>query len=98
MFKKRISIEEKNKLWSLGEKAIIFEPIQTRVYPHAALFSHILGQINDDNIGISGFERYLDAELKNKSKIKEPVILSLDSNLLSICDPMFMPSCLDDCF
>ena len=80
-FKKRISIEEKNKLWSLGEKAIIFEPIQTRVYPHAALFSHILGQINDDNIGISGFERYLDVELKNKSKINEPVILSIDSNI-----------------
>ncbi len=80
-FKKRISIEEKNKLWSLGEKAIIFEPIQTRVYPQAALFSHVLGQINDDNIGISGFERYLDVELKNKSKINEPVILSIDSNI-----------------
>ena len=80
-FKKRISIEEKNKLWSLGERAIVFEPIQTRVYPHAALFSHILGQINDDNIGISGFERYLDVELKNKSKINEPVILSIDSNI-----------------
>ena len=80
-FKKRISLEEKNKLWSLGEKAIIFEPIQTRVYPHAALFSHILGQINDDNTGISGIERYLDAEIKNKSKINEPIILSLDSNI-----------------
>ena len=80
-FKKRISLEEKNKLWSLGEKAIFFEPIQTRVYPHAALFSHILGQINDDNIGISGFERYFDAEIKNKSKINEPIILSLDSNI-----------------
>ena len=80
-FKKRISIEEKNKLWSLGEKAIIFEPIQKRVYPQAALFSHILGQINDDNIGISGFEKYLDVELKNKSKINEPVILSIDSNI-----------------
>ena len=59
----------------------MFLTIQTRVYPHAALFSHILGQINDDNIGISGFERYLDVELKNKSKINEPVILSIDSNI-----------------
>ena len=83
-FKKRISFEEKNKLWSLGEKAIIFEPIQTRIYPHAELFSHILGQINDDNTGISGFERFHDFELKDNHKINKPVILSLDSNIQHI--------------
>ncbi len=82
--KKRISLEEKDKLWSLGERAIIFEPIQTRVYPHAELFSHILGQTNDDNIGISGLERFLDNELKDIKKINKPLALSLDSNIQHI--------------
>ena len=79
--KKRITDEEKNKLWSLGDKGIKFEPIQSRVYPHAELYSHILGQIDDDNYGISGVEKYFDKELKNLEKIKEPLKLTLDTNI-----------------
>ena len=79
--KKRITDEEKNKLMSLGNKGIKFEPIQSRVYPHAELYSHILGQIDDDNYGISGVEKYFDKELKNLEKIKEPLKLTLDTNI-----------------
>ena len=43
----------------------------TRVYPQKNLFSHIIGQIDDDNNGISGLEKSLDKELKkNKDKIQ----------------------------
>ena len=79
--KKRLSEEEKNKLWSLGEKGIIIEPFQTRIYPHRELYSHILGQVDDDNYGVSGIEKYFDRNLKNNSKIKDPIILSLDTNI-----------------
>ena len=58
--KKRISQKDKEKLWSLGEKGIIFEPFQSRIYPHANLFSHIIGQVDYDNYGISGIEKYFD--------------------------------------
>ena len=79
--KKRLDEEEKNKLWSLGEKGIIFEPYQSRIYPHANLFSHILGQTDNDNYGVSGVEQYFDYELTDINKINKPLILSLDSNL-----------------
>ena len=79
--KKRLTPDEKNKLRSLGEKGIIMEPFQSRVYPHGQLYSHILGQIDDDNYGISGIEKYFDQELGDMQKVKEPLVLTLDSNI-----------------
>ena len=52
--KKRIDHNEKEKLWGLGEKGIKFEPFQARMYTHGNLFSHIIGQVDYDNYGISG--------------------------------------------
>jgi len=79
--KKRLTEIERRKLWALGEKGIIFEPYQARVYPHGDLFSHIIGQIDDDNFGISGVEQFFDKELRDKKKIRSPLVLSLDTNL-----------------
>jgi len=79
--KRRLTEDEKNKLWSLGEKGIITELFQRRVYPHGQLYSHVLGQIDDDNYGISGIESYFDIELRNRQKAQEPLILTLDSNI-----------------
>ena len=79
--KKRLTAEETNKIWSMGEKSIEFEPIQSRIYPHADLYSHILGQIDDSNYGISGIEKFFDRELKNLKKINQPLSLTLDTNI-----------------
>ena len=79
--KKRIDQNEKKKFWSLGEKGIKFEPFQARMYTHGNLFSHVVGQIDYDNYGISGVEKFFDRELKNKDLLKEPLKLTLDSNI-----------------
>ncbi len=79
--KKRLTDTQKEKLWKLGEKAIIFEPFQTRVYPHSNLYSHVIGQTDYDNYGISGVENYYDNYLRNKNKLNEPLQLSLDTNI-----------------
>ena len=79
--KKRISQNEKEKLWSLGEKGIIFEPFQSRIYTHANLFSQIIGQVDYDNFGISGIEGYFDKQLKDKKNINQPLELTLDTNI-----------------
>ena len=79
--KKRISQIEKEKFWSLGEKGIIFEPFQSRIYTHANLFSHLIGQVDYDNYGVSGIERYFDKELKEKKSINLPLKLTLDTNI-----------------
>ena len=79
--KKRINQKEKEKLWSLGEKGVIFEPFQSRIYIHSNLFSHIIGQVDYDNFGISGVEKYLDKELKDKNLANNPLELTLDANI-----------------
>ena len=79
--KKRIDQIEKEKFWALGEKAIKFEPFQARMYTHGDLFSHVVGQVDYDNYGISGIEKYFDRELKSKEQLNQPLKLTLDSNI-----------------
>ena len=56
---KKGSTVEKDKFWALGEKGIKFEPFQARMYTHGNLFSHLIGQVDYDNYGISGIENIL---------------------------------------
>jgi len=77
-FQKKISQSKYDELILLGDKSIITEQKISRIYPHKNLFSHLIGQIDDDNNGISGIERSLDYELKT---IKEPLKLTLDTEL-----------------
>ena len=79
--KKRVNQTEKEKFWSMGEQGVIFEPFQSRIYTHANLFSHIIGQVDYDNFGISGIEKYLDLELKDQRKMNQPLELTLDTNI-----------------
>ena len=79
--KKRIDQIEKERFWALGEKAIVFEPFQARMYTHGDLFSHIIGQVDYDNYGISGVEKYFDRDLKIKDQLNMPLKLTLDSNI-----------------
>ena len=82
--KKRLDHSDKEKLWTLGEKGIIFEPFQSRIYTHGNLFSHILGQVDYDNYGVSGVEKYFDQELKNVKSLSKPLKLTLDTNIQHI--------------
>ena len=82
--KKRIDQVEKDKFWALGEKGIKFEPFQARMYTHGNLFSHLIGQVDYDNYGISGIEKYFDRQLKNKHLLNHPLELTLDSNIQHI--------------
>ena len=79
--KKRLTEDEKTKLWLLGDKSIVFEKKQFRIYPQKNLFSHVLGQIDDSNNGISGLEKFFDKDLKNKKFINSSFALTLNSNL-----------------
>ena len=79
--KKRLNESEWRKLWLLGDQSIDLNEKQFRVYPHESLFSHVLGQIDDDNLGISGLEKSFNKRL---TESKNPLILSLDANLQHI--------------
>ncbi len=77
-FKKDLTQNKIKELRFLGDKSIRFEEQITRFYPHKNLFSHIIGQIDDDNNGVSGIEKFFDYELKTR---KEPLQLTLDTNI-----------------
>ena len=51
------------------------------MYTHGNLFSHIIGQVDYDNYGISGIEKYFDRELKKKHLLDKPLKLTVDSNI-----------------
>jgi cell division protein FtsI (penicillin-binding protein 3) len=79
--KKRLNESEWKKLWLLGDNSIDLNKKQFRIYPQESLFSHVLGQIDDDNLGISGLEKSFNEKL---TESKNPLILSLDVNLQHI--------------
>ena len=62
----------------MGDKSIQPQERLIRIYPSKNLFSHIIGQIDDNNNGISGLEKSLDEILK---KSKEPIKLSVDKDI-----------------
>ena len=76
--KKKLSPEKYDQVRLLGEKSLITEQKITRIYPHENLFSHVLGQIDDDNNGISGLEKSLDGDLK---KYNNDLKLTLNTNI-----------------
>ena len=79
--KKRLTNEEYKNLWLMGEKGIVFEPVQNRIYPHSNLFSHLIGQTDDDNYGISGIEYFFDKELIKAELNDIPLTLTVDLNI-----------------
>ena len=75
---KQISWDRFEELTLLGDKSIISEEKISRIYPHRSLFSHIIGQIDDDNNGISGIEKFYDYELRKNNK---PIQLTVDTDI-----------------
>ena len=75
---KQVTPERFEKIKLLGEKSIRLEPKITRIYPDKNLFSHLLGQIDNDNNGISGIEKTFDNKLKDGRK---QLVLTLDKEL-----------------
>ena len=75
---KKISEENYEKIMKLGDKSIKSEERVLRIYPQKNLFSHIIGQIDDDNNGISGLEKSFNETLRES---KKPVKLTVDKNI-----------------
>ena len=90
--KRNLTPSQYNKVMQLGEPSIELELSETRIYPHKNLFSHIIGQIDLDNYGISGLEYFFDEELKNKKSLNKPLKLSLDSTIQYIVRDVLLNS------
>jgi len=92
---KRLTPREKDQLWLIGNKAFEFKKKTSRIYPQKNLFSHVLGQTDDINEGISGIEKFFEKDLSNKKKNKNPLRLTIDSNLQYLIREELIKSALD---
>ena len=75
---KKISEENYEKIMKLGDKSIKPEEKVLRIYPQKNLFSHIIGQIDDNNNGISGLEKSFNEILR---KSKTDIKLTVDKDI-----------------
>ncbi len=84
--KRELTPAQQSKIFELGIPGIGFKSETRRYYPSGNTAAHIVGHVNIDNIGIAGFEKYIDdtwlSDLRNagfgSSKKMEPVRLSID--------------------
>ena len=75
---KKMIPQRYNQIKLLGEKSIRLEQKITRIYPDKNLFSHVVGQIDNDNNGISGIEMSFDKILKDG---RDRLTLTLDKEM-----------------
>ncbi len=65
--KKNITPSEKEKIFNMGIPGVLFEDSNARIYPLKNLFSHIIGYVNVDGKGMSGFEFFIDNDLSSNN-------------------------------
>ncbi len=76
--KKKLTPQKSEEIKLLGEKSLILEPKISRIYPDNNLFSHTIGQIDDENFGVSGIEKSFDNYLKTNTG---PFTMTLDKEI-----------------
>ena len=77
--KRNITPAESDALLLVGNPYLEETDNEKRAYPQGTLFSHVLGGVNVDNVGIAGLEKAHEEELKEKD-----VQLSLDTAVQGI--------------
>ena len=73
--KRNIPNQYLQQAYDMGETGIEILPSYLRKYPHGELVSHVVGDVNIDNIGISGIEKSFNNKLL---KDKDKLISSID--------------------
>ena len=77
--KRNASPQELQKIINLGETGVEIRDSYKRKYLHKSLFSHVIGEVDIDNKGISGLEMSID-----KLPIDKDVVSSLDLRIQHI--------------
>jgi cell division protein FtsI (penicillin-binding protein 3) len=83
VLKKKLDHIEYKKAIMLGEPAIELRKREVRIYPQRNLFSHVLGQTDEDNKGVSGIENYFNNQILNNKFSQSSFQISLDTLIQS---------------
>ncbi|NND42162.1 MAG: penicillin-binding protein 2, partial [Silicimonas sp.] len=84
--KRRISPEQQQAVFDIGDPGLLFGPREMRLYPNGRLASHVLGGAgfgregvsSAEVIGVAGVEKALDESLRDPGRGDVPLTLSLD--------------------
>lgn len=84
--KKKISPEQKQAVFDIGDPGLLFGPREMRLYPNGHLAAHVLGGYSfgkegvdaAEVIGIAGVEKVFDHYLRDPAEEGKPLTLSLD--------------------
>jgi cell division protein FtsI (penicillin-binding protein 3) len=83
VLKKKLDFVEYKKAIMMGEPAVELSKRQVRIYPQRSLFSHILGQTDDDNKGISGIENHFNSQIVNAKFSESSFQITIDALIQS---------------
>ena len=83
VLKKKLDFVEYKKAIMMGEPAVELSKRQVRIYPQRSLFSHILGQTDDDNKGISGIENQFNNQIVNAKFSDSSFQITIDALIQS---------------
>ncbi|MCI2392995.1 penicillin-binding protein 2 [Aliiroseovarius sediminis] len=84
--KKKLSPEQKQAVFDIGEPGLLFGPREMRLYPNGKLAAHVLGGASfgregvsaAEVIGVAGVEKQFDEYLRDPANGDKPLELSLD--------------------
>ncbi|MEQ9041619.1 MAG: penicillin-binding protein 2 [Silicimonas sp.] len=84
--KRRISPEQQQAVFDIGDPGLLFGPREMRLYPNGRLAAHVLGGAgfgregvsSAEVIGVAGIEKALDEELRDPGRGDVALSLSLD--------------------
>ncbi|MCK0169984.1 penicillin-binding protein 2 [Aliiroseovarius sp. S1123] len=84
--KKKISPEQKQAVFDIGEPGLLFGPREMRLYPNGKLAAHVLGGASfgregvsaAEVIGVAGVEKQFDDFLRDPANGGAPLELSID--------------------
>ncbi len=82
----RLSPEQKQAVFELGEPGLMFAPRKLRVYPNGRIAAHVLGgaRFGEQGVraaeikGVAGTELFFDDRLRDPARADTPLRLSLD--------------------
>jgi len=84
--KRKLSPEQQQQVFDIGEPGLLFGPREMRLYPNGSLAAHILGGYGfgregvhaAEVIGTAGVEKEFDSFLRDPAQEGQPLQLSLD--------------------
>ncbi len=84
--KKKISPEQEQAVFDIGEPGLLFGPREMRLYPNGAIAAHVLGGASfgregvnaAEVIGVAGLEKQFDERLRDPGQSDQPLQLTID--------------------